>query len=500
MKKEDLHILMLEDNELDAELNIQQLNLLENYNCITRIVQDKNSFISELESDQPPHLILCDYNLPQYNGMKALKDLNKLGKLIPFIFVTGTMQEEIAADAIKAGAWDYVVKDRLFRLPLAIEGVLKLKKERQIAKQTEDKMKRLLQSIDKTSVQVMITDKNHNIEYVNQKVCEATGLNHEDIIGKEAYFLNKFENDLETKKKIESAIQKGQVFRGEIRTTDRADRLVWELISITPIKNENGKITNFVAIKEDITNQKKLEEDLIKARDIAEESNKLKTAFLHNVSHEIRTPLNVISGYSNMLKDLEFSEEEKADFISIINKSSKQLVSILNDIFAIASLETKQEKSSPEKFNINDVIDELHLIFYQQSKDKKISLSVKKPLAEEQSLIFSDRTKVTQILSNLINNSIKFSSEGPVEFGYYIKNRFIEFFVKDSGIGIPSELHEVIFERFRQADTSTNRKFGGSGLGLAISKGYTELLGGKIWVKSEPGKGAAFYFTIPYIT
>ena len=499
MKKEDLHILMLEDNELDAELNIEQLELLKEYNCIIKLIQDKEEFIKEIESLSPPQLILCDYNLPQYNGMEALRDLNKRGILIPFIFVTGTMQEEVAADAIKAGAWDYVVKDRLFRLPLAVRGVIKLKKERELTRSAEDKIKQLIKSIDQTSVQIIITDKEHKIEYVNQKVCEVTGLELSELTGKDAILLNKYENDPEINSKIEACLRSGEVFRGELLALEKNKELRWELVSITPIKNDKGEITNFVDVREDITTQKRMEEDLIRARDKAEESNRLKTAFLHNVSHEIRTPLNVISGYSNMLKDKEFTEAEKTDFISIINRSSIQLVSILNDIFAISSLETKQEIINREKFSVNNIIDELFQIFDQQSKNKNISLSAKKPLPDDKSLLLSDKIKIIQILSNLINNGIKFTSEGTVEFGYNIKDNYFEFFVKDTGIGIHPDLQEVIFERFRQADTSINRIYGGSGLGLAIAKGYTELLGGNIRVESEPGKGAVFIFTIPHI-
>lgn len=498
MKKEDLHILMLEDNALDAELNIEQLELLEEYNCIIEIIQDKESYIRQIESSDPPQLILCDYNLPQYNGMEALKDLNKRGKLIPFIFVTGTMQEEIAADAIKAGAWDYVVKDRLFRLPLAIKGVLELKKKHEIARSSEDKIKQLIKSIDQTSVQIIITDKNRYIEYANRKVSEVTGLSFDELKGMDATLFNNYENNHEINSIIESCLKNGEIFTGELPARGPNKELRWELVSITPIKNTIGEITNYVAVKEDITARKEMEEDLIQARDKAEESNRLKTAFLHNVSHEIRTPLNVISGYSNMLNDMEFTEEEKKDFISIINKSSKQLVSILIDIFAISTLETKQEKINEEYFCVNNIIDELYQIFKQQSKEKNITLSIKKTLSDDQSYINSDKTKITQILSNLINNGLKFTLEGTLEFGYNATDNLIEFFVKDTGIGIHPDFHEVIFDRFRQADTSTNRRFGGSGLGLAIAKGYTELLGGKIRVESEPGNGSLFIFTIPY--
>jgi PAS domain S-box-containing protein len=493
MTKESLHILMLEDNPLDAELNNEQLQLLEEYNCIVKVIQDRDDFLKEIESDSPPELILCDYNLPQYNGMKALRDL-KLSKLIiPFIFVTGTMQEEIAADAIKAGAWDYVVKDRLFRLPLAVRGALGLKKERELARKAKEKIKRLIKSIDQTSVQIIITNKNHIIEYVNQKVCEVTGLEPHELIGKDAIFFGRDEKDAKINQEIERCLENGEVFKGEIQGKSKT----WELISITPIKNEMGEITNYIGVKEDITERKRMEQDLIVARNKAEESDRLKTAFLQNMSHEIRTPLNAICGFSELLLDSGSSLGKQEYFVSIIQNSSNQLLSILNDIFTISSLQTNQEIFNIQRFNVNEVIDELKEINQKQLKNKDVSIIVRKAIPKDQAIISTDRTKLTQILSNLINNAIKFTSKGIIEFGYSIKNDIIEFFVKDSGIGIHPDHHEIIFERFRQADNSIRTNYGGSGLGLSIAKGYVELQKGKIWVESELNKGAVFRFTIP---
>ncbi len=498
MEKEDLQILMLEDNELDAELNIQQLSYLEEYNCIINLIQTKEDYIKEIESSTPPQLILCDYNLPQYNGMEALKDLNTRGILIPFVFVTGTMQEEVAVDAIKAGAWDYVVKDRLFRLPLAVRGALGLKKEREAARKAKEKIFRLIQSIDKTSAQIIIADENHRIEYANRKVCEITGMSLKELTGSDARLSVIYEDHPEYESKINACFEKGEIFRGELLARNKNNERRWELVSITPIKNRHGEITNFVAVKEDITAQKKLEKDLIKARDEAEESNRLKTAFLHNVSHEIRTPLNVIGGYSNLLKEREFTEAERQDFISVINSSSAQLVSIINDIFAISTLEANQEQINREKFNVNSVIDELYDIFKQKAAEKDIAFSARKSLPDGNAVIHSDRIKITQILSNLINNALKFTSEGSIKFGYLVNADSMEFFVNDTGIGIDPAFQDIIFDRFRQEDSSINRLFGGSGLGLSIAKGYAELLDGRLWVESEKGKGSSFKLSIPH--
>jgi signal transduction histidine kinase len=243
---------------------------------------------------------------------------------------------------------------------------------------------------------------------------------------------------------------------------------------------------------------KTLNQELKNAKEKAEESDHLKTAFLQNLSHEIRTPLNAISGFSSIINKPELSEEKRKKFISIIQNSSKQLISVVTDILTISSLETQQEKLNIGEISINNIIIDLHTIFTQQAQNKNISLYTKKQLTDKQSEIFTDKTKLTQILSNLLSNALKFTHEGFIEFGYNLKDYELEFYVKDSGIGIKPELYKKIFERFRQADKSIQLNYGGTGLGLSISKGFVELLGGKIWVESELEKGSTFYFTIPY--
>lgn len=253
-----------------------------------------------------------------------------------------------------------------------------------------------------------------------------------------------------------------------------------------------------VSVIRDFTDRKDYEHKLIKALEKAEESDKLKTAFLQNISHEIRTPLNAISGFTDLLSDPNLSPQTQSEYIKIIQNSSSRLTSIISDIITISALETNQEELRYSNVCINSIIGELNAVFEQQASQKGPILYSKRVLNEEQANVLTDRTKVTQILSNLISNSIKFTNEGFVEFGCVLKGNSLEFFVKDSGIGIEPEFHEKIFERFRQADRSINRLYGGTGLGLAISKAFVDLLGGKIWLNSEPNKGSVFYFTIPY--
>ncbi len=271
-----------------------------------------------------------------------------------------------------------------------------------------------------------------------------------------------------------------------IKAKNRAEKSEYNL----KLKNDE-----YEALNEELT---KINEELKTAKEKAEESNMLKSAFLQNLSHEIRTPINAIMGFAGFLSDPETQHDKIAGYASIIQNSSNQLLSIINDILTISAVETKQEKARIEKINVNNILVELQAIYKQQLLNKNISLYLNRELSDNKAEIYTDKTKLTQIITNLLSNAVKFTSIGSIEFGYRLKNDFLEFFVKDTGIGIKKEHHQAIFERFRQADKTIQMNFGGTGLGLAISKGFVELLGGEIWVESEPEKGAKFLFTIPY--
>jgi signal transduction histidine kinase/CheY-like chemotaxis protein len=237
---------------------------------------------------------------------------------------------------------------------------------------------------------------------------------------------------------------------------------------------------------------------LLDANARAEESNRLKSAFLQNLSHEIRTPMNAIMGFSDLLHRTDFLPEKKSSFVSIIQASSKQLLSIVTDILTIAAIETSQEKTYIKEVDVNGLLNKLLNLFQEQASHKKLSFSLKLPLSDDEAEVLTDGSKLNQILTNLLNNAFKFTYEGFIEFGYNLKDNNLEFYVKDSGIGIEPNHKEKIFEHFNQAEYGLNRKYGGTGLGLSISKGFVGLLGGNIWVTSEYGKGSTFYFTLPY--
>jgi PAS domain S-box-containing protein len=288
-------------------------------------------------------------------------------------------------------------------------------------------------------------------------------------------------------------------YHTENRYIRKDGSVIWGSTTISIIRNNNDEIQYFLAMIEDISLRKIAEAELIAAKEKAEESDRLKTAFLHNVSHEIRTPMNAIIGFSALLNEPDYPETDRRQFIETIFQSGSQLLSIINDIVDIANIESGQVKLNIKEMKLNSSLRSLNEQFSYKEKTDSISINLDTGLPDDQASIMTDSTKLIQILSNLINNAIKFTKEGQIDFGYILKDGNLEFFVKDTGIGIPPEYHDRIFERFFQVDHLVSRKFGGTGLGLSICKAYVELLGGKIWFISQPGEGADFRFSVPYL-
>jgi len=251
-------------------------------------------------------------------------------------------------------------------------------------------------------------------------------------------------------------------------------------------------------IFQDITERKEKEQELIKAKEKAEENDRLKSSFLSNMSHEIRTPMNGILGFTNLLKNPNLTGEEKQEFINIIQISGARLLNTINNIVDISKIESGLMSVDIKETNLNEKIEFTYKFFKPEVENKGLQFFFKENLLSKESIIITDNEKVYGILTNLVRNAIKFTNEGSIEFGYEKKGEYLEFFVKDTGIGIPENQKELIFERFRQGSESYNRNYEGSGLGLSISKSYVEMLGGRIWMESEEGKGSIFYFTIPY--
>lgn len=239
------------------------------------------------------------------------------------------------------------------------------------------------------------------------------------------------------------------------------------------------------------------EEDLIVAKEKAEESDRLKTEFLNNMSHEIRTPLNGIMGFTNLMSDTNSTPQDRDYYSRIVTRNVNQLASIIDDIISIATIEANQEKINEQPCDVHQLVVDL-IEQFKKGVSSQVLLSFRFRLENQTCIVNTDQTKLHQMLSNLIGNAIKFTDHGAIQVTCELKDNYLQFMVSDTGIGIRPEFKEMIFERFRQVRTDKTKLYRGTGLGLAISKAYADLLGGRIWVESVPGKGSKFYFTIPY--
>jgi PAS domain S-box-containing protein len=301
---------------------------------------------------------------------------------------------------------------------------------------------------------------------------------------------------------------------------EKTGRLWFETYK-APIFNDSGEVIGVSGISLEITERKRAEEEirayskklkeqnevlriindeLIKAKEKAEESDKLKSSFLANMSHEIRTPMNAILGFANLMKNKNFSDERKDTFIDIINSKSKQLLQIITDIIDISKIEAGQISIFNKSFSVNKMIRDLHLSFDNLRKmDKKpVSLQYSTGLPDGEDFIFSDKIRIEQILSNFLSNAYKFTDSGTIEIGYTTADEAITFYVKDTGIGIAPSEQQVIFDRFRQLESSHSKSYSGTGLGLAISKGLAERMNGRIKVESTVREGSVFFLSLPY--
>ncbi len=243
---------------------------------------------------------------------------------------------------------------------------------------------------------------------------------------------------------------------------------------------------------------KQLNDELNMAKEKAEESDRLKSAFLANMSHEIRTPMNGILGFSGLLKTPGLTGDEQQQYIRIIEKSGARMLNIINDIVDISKIEAGLIKPEMTESDINEPVEFIYTFFKPEAEAKGIEISFSTPLTAKEATIITDREKLYAILTNLVKNAIKYTEEGEIQVGYSKKGETIEFYVKDTGIGIPEDRQAAIFERFVQADIEDRKALQGAGLGLAITKSYVEMCGGKIWVESKEGIGSIFYFTLPY--
>lgn len=501
--EEILKILFLEDIVPDAELI--RLEIEANSIQFEKLhVSTHNDYLNGL-IEFKPDIIISDYSLPQFNGINALMIRNEKAPQVPFILVTGHQNEEVAVDCMKNGADDYILKENLSRLVPAILNAINKRKLLNSKKEADEALR--LANVRLRNAQAMSMVGNWELNLANntvwsseearriygfpdtsdtftlERILSAPLAEYRSILNEAMDRLLLYSEPYEVEFKLKREND------GEIRTIHSKAEL-----SI-PEDREKVKI---VGVIQDITDRKIIEEELLRVKEKAVESDKLKTAFLHNISHEIRTPLNAIVGFSTLLAEPDNDPATVKSYVEVIMQSSDQLLSIISDIVDISNIEAGLVTLKMTEINLNSKLKTICDIYTSKAAEKKLAFKFEYALEYPDAFINTDSTKLIQILTNILNNSLKFTHSGFITLRYVVNGKFLEFSVTDSGIGISEEHRDKIFERFYQVQNTVSRVYEGIGLGLSISKAYVELLGGTLWLNSEPGTGTTFYFTIPF--
>ena len=382
-------------------------------------------------------------------------------------------------------------------------------------KKTENQLRKLAKAVQQSPESIIITDSNGYIEYVNEAFFKNSGYTPDEVIGMTPKILNSGKTPLATYADLWKTISSGQAWSGEFINKHKDSTETVELANITPIRQSDGKITHYVAVQEDITQKKRvadeleqhrhhLEElvvnrtqELIDAQALAESANKAKSAYLANMSHEIRTPMNAILGLSYLLQKSKLSTEQQK-YLHQIDTSSQHLLSIINDILDLSKIESGQLKLEDINFSLEAIFDHISSILIDQARQKGVSLEF--DCGDVPVWLHGDPTRLRQALINFAVNALKFTEQGKISVRAKIlkgknKDLFLRFEVQDTGIGISEENLPKLFEAFNQADLSTTRQYGGTGLGLAITKHLAKAMGGEIGVESKLGQGSLFWFT-----
>lgn len=362
-------------------------------------------------------------------------------------------------------------------------------------KDTQSRIRDFTHTLNQTT-SVIVLDEKQRITSVNQKFCEISGYQTKEVLNQPYHTLQLKYQNKSFWKDVQASIQRGKIWQGEVCEQTKNGRKYWTYTSIVPFPNENGIPAQYIITQSDITNRKNLEDKLREAKEEADKNAKIKENFLANMSHEIRTPMNGVLGFSRLLLQTDMNTTQH-EYAQSIYSSAENLLVIVNDILDVSKIESGTFQLHEIPFNLKKRIEEglsiLKLSVQRKNLDFSIDIDETIP-----PIIMGVPDRLSQILINLVGNAIKFTKEGYVRLSVTIKNNYLIFQVKDSGIGIPSDKLDTIFESFTQAENYTTREYSGTGLGLSISRKLVNVMGGQIGVESVLGEGSTFYFTLPY--
>ena len=380
------------------------------------------------------------------------------------------------------------------------ERLLRLKEDMNLSiTKQRDEILILKGGIEQSPMGVVLTDTSGAIEYVNAAFTAMHGYTPADVLGRNPRLLKSGETPAAMYESLWKTLQENKPWTGELHNKAKDGGLLWVRAFISPVCDSAGKLTHFMALLKDVTLEKQLMSDVVEAKRQADKANQAKSDFLASMSHEIRTPLNAIVGMSDLIDEAALNPDQR-QYLNILRNASDSLLSLINNILDISKIEAGKVELERTPFNLEDIVGRVSELTAVRARAKGVEVSCKLE-ADVPVFLEGDVTRLQQILINVMGNAVKFVEKGWVALNVKkIKaedeNIELLFSVRDTGIGIPADKLSSIFEKFVQADSSTTRKYGGTGLGLPISKMLVELLGGKIWVESEPGTGTVFYFTV----
>ncbi|EMR02342.1 PAS domain S-box protein [Cesiribacter andamanensis] len=405
------------------------------------------------------------------------------------------------ADSHHPETWNEIFVGPVRNAQEEVIGAIMMAADITARKQNEELLANLSLVASRTDNAVMISDRKYRVEWINEAFVRATGYSLEEIRGQyPREFMVSEATDGATLERLNNCLRRARPFSDEILLRNRKNEQKWVQLTINPVMNAGGTVERFVSVYTDLSERKAFEQELRKAKEVAEHSAEIKDYFLSTVSHELRTPLNAVIGLAYHLLQNN-PRPDQFDDLNILKFSAENLLSLINDILDLSKIEAGKIKIERVQFNLRDILNSLKHTFRTQTKAKglQFSLQLQENVPHE---LEGDPVRLIQIMTNLLSNAIKFTHVGqvtviisatPLEGEQYLLTAE----VKDTGIGIPENRLEAIFEKFEQANTST-AAYGGTGLGLAITKQLVELQQGRIWVNSRPGMGSTFGFSIPY--
>ncbi len=366
-------------------------------------------------------------------------------------------------------------------------------------KLAEDQVRLQATALESVANGIVVTDAVGTIQWVNPAFTRLTGYTLKDAVGKNPRILKSGIHDASFYKELWNTIVAGRIWKGEITNRKKDGQLYIEELTIAPVWSAAGEITNFVAIKQDSTERKRAQAELVKAKEVAEAASRVKSEFLANMSHELRTPMNGIMGMTELALDTDLTSEQR-EYLSMVKTSADSLLTLINDILDFSKIEAGKLEFESIEFNLRGSLKTAVKVLALRAHEKGLELNCRvRPEVPE--AVVGDPSRLRQIIVNLVGNAVKFTEKGEVTVDVQLESEepasvVLHFSVTDTGIGIPAERREVIFDAFAQADGSTTRRYGGTGLGLTVSKRLVGMFGGRLWLESVVGQGSAFHFTI----